>query len=194
MIDPESMAQLRKELRERMVEDRKLLEELRAEVRSGLGDARRIMPRQTTAVSLVGTDGGNNRVEFDPFMAQLIRVVDSSNNEYCLEVVTPTSDLVALSKRHLEDGSAKTPLGKMMKPGYFVENQMGARNRHDTLPPTMSTLVIIAHVKDGADLARKPPLPAALIDFIQQHLHVLDVAHHGLVAAHGLPMLRGHRR
>ena len=98
-----------------MVEDRKLLEELRAEVRSGLGDARRIMPRQTTAVSLVGTDGGNNRVEFDPFMAQLIRVVDSSNNEYCLEVVTPTSDLVALSKRHLEDGSAKTPLGKMMK-------------------------------------------------------------------------------
>lgn len=109
------MAQLRQELRERMVEDRKLLEELRAEVRSGLGDARRIMPRQTTAVSLVGTDGGNNRIEFDPFMAQLVRVVDSSNNEYCLEVVTPTSDLVALSKRHLEDGTAKTPLGKMMK-------------------------------------------------------------------------------
>jgi len=115
MIDPESMAQLRKELRERMVEDRKLLEELRAEVRAGLGDARRIMPRQTTAVSLVGTDGGNNRIEFDPFMAQLIRVVDSSNNEYCLEVVTPTTDLMALSKRHIEDGTAKTPLGKMMK-------------------------------------------------------------------------------
>lgn len=109
------MTQLSKELRDRMLEDRKLLEDLRAEVRSGLGDARSIMRRQTTAVSLVGTDGGNNRVEFDPFMAQLVRVVDSSNNEYCLEVVTPTSDLVALSKRHLEDGSAKTPLGKMMK-------------------------------------------------------------------------------
>lgn len=115
MIDPESMAQLRKELRQRMVEDRKLLEELRAEVRSGLGDARRIMPRQTTAVSLVGTDGGNNRIEFDPFMAQLIRVVDSSNNEYCLEVVTPTTDLLALSKRHIEEGTPKTALGKMMK-------------------------------------------------------------------------------
>jgi hypothetical protein len=115
MIDPESMAQLREELRARMVEDRKLLEVLRAELRSGLGDTRRIMPRQTTAVSLVGTDGGNNRIEFDPFMAQLIRVVDSSNNEYCLEVVTPTTDIVALSKRHLEDGTAKTPLGKMMK-------------------------------------------------------------------------------
>lgn len=115
VIDSESMVQLRKELRDRMAEDRKLLEDLRAEVRSGLGHAHRIMPRQTTAVSLVGTDGGNNRIEFDPFMAQLIRVVDSSNNEYCLEVVTPTTNLVTLSKRHLEDGNAKTPLGKMMK-------------------------------------------------------------------------------
>lgn len=115
MIDPESMAHLRKELRERMVADRKLLEDLRAEVRSGLGAARRIMPRQTTAVSLVGTDGGNNRLEFDPFMAQLIRVVDSSNNEYCLEVVTPTTDLAELSKRHIDGSTTKTPLGKMMK-------------------------------------------------------------------------------
>ena len=115
MIDPESMARLRAELRERMVEDRNLLEELRVELRSGLCDARRIMPRQTTAVSLVGTDGGNNRIEFDPFMAQLIRVVDSSNNEYCLEIVTPTTDLATLSKRHIEDGAAKTPLGRMMK-------------------------------------------------------------------------------
>ena len=72
------------------------------------------MSRQTTAVSLVGTDGGNNRIEFDPFMAQVIRVVDSSNNEYCLEVVTPTSDLAALSRRHLDAGAAKTPLGRMM--------------------------------------------------------------------------------
>lgn len=115
MIDLESMALLRKELRERMVSDRQFLEELRAEVRAGLGAARRIMPRQTTAVSLVGTDGGNNRVEFDPFMAQLIRVVDSSNNEYCLEIITPTLDLNELSKRHIDGGTARTALGKMMK-------------------------------------------------------------------------------
>src|SRR3954465_13340528 len=110
MIDPESMSQLRKELRERMVADRGLLEDLRAEVREGLGDARRIMPRQTTAVSLVGTDGGNNRIEFDPFMAQLIRVVDSNNNEYCLEIVTPTTNLLELSKRHIENGIPHTAL------------------------------------------------------------------------------------
>jgi hypothetical protein len=33
----------------------------------------------------------------------------------------------------------------------------------------MSTLVIIAHVKDGADLARQNRLPEPIIDFIQQH-------------------------
>lgn len=115
MIDAESMAQLRKELRERMAEDQKLLDDMRAEVRSGLGEARRIMPRQTTAVSLVGTDGGNNRIEFDPFMVQLIRVVDSSNNEYCLEVISPTTDLAELSRRHINDGTGKTALGRMMQ-------------------------------------------------------------------------------
>ena len=60
-------------------------------------------------------------------------------------------------------------IGKMLKPGYFVENQGDDGNRHETLMPAMSTLVIIAHVKDGADLARQHGLPQALIDFIQQH-------------------------
>jgi putative nucleotidyltransferase with HDIG domain len=60
-------------------------------------------------------------------------------------------------------------IGKMLKPGYFVENQGQDQNRHDSLVPAMSTLVIIAHVKDGADLARQHSLPQSIIDFIEQH-------------------------
>ncbi|TWT36837.1 hypothetical protein KOR34_17820 [Posidoniimonas corsicana] len=60
-------------------------------------------------------------------------------------------------------------IGKMLKPGYFIENQSRGDNRHDTLVPAMSTLVIIAHVKDGADLARQNNLPECIVDFIQQH-------------------------
>lgn len=60
-------------------------------------------------------------------------------------------------------------IGKMFKPHYFVENQIAGNNRHEALMPAMSTLVIIAHVKDGADLARQHHLPQALIDFIEQH-------------------------
>ncbi len=50
-------------------------------------------------------------------------------------------------------------IGKMLKPGYFVENQSTGDNRHDALVPAMSTLVIIAHVKDGADLAGRTSCP-----------------------------------
>jgi putative nucleotidyltransferase with HDIG domain len=60
-------------------------------------------------------------------------------------------------------------IGKMFKPNYFVENQVPGSNRHDTLQPGMSTLIIIAHVKDGADLARRHRLPRRVIDFIEQH-------------------------
>lgn len=60
-------------------------------------------------------------------------------------------------------------IGKMLKPSYFVENQGQDASRHDTLLPAMSTLVIIAHVKDGIDLARRHKLPQSIIDFIEQH-------------------------
>jgi putative nucleotidyltransferase with HDIG domain len=60
-------------------------------------------------------------------------------------------------------------IGKMLKPGYFVENQGHDANRHESLVPAMSTLIIIAHIKDGADLARQHRLPQSIIDFIEQH-------------------------
>jgi putative nucleotidyltransferase with HDIG domain len=66
-------------------------------------------------------------------------------------------------------GACFHDIGKMFKPNYFVENQLPGANRHDTLQPAMSTLVIIAHVKDGADLARQHSIPQRVIDFIEQH-------------------------
>jgi membrane-associated HD superfamily phosphohydrolase len=50
-----------------------------------------------------------------------------------------------------------------------VENQGHDANRHESLVPAMSTLIIIAHIKDGADLARQHRLPEPIIDFIEQH-------------------------
>ncbi len=60
-------------------------------------------------------------------------------------------------------------IGKMLKPDYFVENSGFGANRHEALLPAMSTLIIIAHVKDGADLGRQHHLPQPIVDFIQQH-------------------------
>ena len=59
-------------------------------------------------------------------------------------------------------------IGKMLKPAYFVENQ-GAENRHESLMPAMSTLIIIAHVKEGVELARQYNLPRPIVDLIAQH-------------------------
>jgi cyclic-di-AMP phosphodiesterase PgpH len=68
-------------------------------------------------------------------------------------------------------------IGKMFKPNYFIENQGQAGNCHDSLQPAMSTLVIIAHVKDGADLARRHRLPQPIIDFVEQHHGTTLVEH-----------------
>jgi putative nucleotidyltransferase with HDIG domain len=60
-------------------------------------------------------------------------------------------------------------IGKLVKPNYFSENIVGEENPHDDLAPTMSALIIIAHVKEGVDLALKYGLNARIIDVIQQH-------------------------
>ncbi|MFU8894636.1 MAG: HD family phosphohydrolase [Luteolibacter sp.] len=61
-------------------------------------------------------------------------------------------------------------VGKLSKPGYFIENQIdGAENPHNNLTPTMSALIIVAHVKDGVDLAVKHKLNPRVIDVIQEH-------------------------
>jgi putative nucleotidyltransferase with HDIG domain len=65
-------------------------------------------------------------------------------------------------------GSYFHDVGKMLKPHYFIENQTG-ENRHDSLEPALSTLVIIGHVKDGMALAEQYGLPAPVADLIQQH-------------------------
>jgi putative nucleotidyltransferase with HDIG domain len=59
--------------------------------------------------------------------------------------------------------------GKLVKPEYFTENMAFGRNPHDDLAPTMSALIIIAHVKEGVDLALKHRLNQRIIDIIQEH-------------------------
>ncbi|MBW1721356.1 MAG: HDIG domain-containing protein [Deltaproteobacteria bacterium] len=60
-------------------------------------------------------------------------------------------------------------IGKMKKPLYFIENQLGGENRHEKLAPSMSSLILISHVKDGVELAKEHRLGKEIIDIIQQH-------------------------
>jgi len=114
MIDPQSHENLKRALTQRIQQDHYLLDQLREEVRPLAGRTHRIQPRSTTAISLVATDGGNNRVQFDPFLVQLVRVVDSSNNEHYLDAITPSTDIDQLTAAQFEGQRGPTALGQMM--------------------------------------------------------------------------------
>lgn len=115
MLDPESRSNLRDAIAGCIETDRGVLDGLREEIRPLRDATRKIQSRTTTSVSIVGTDGGNNQISFDPFLIQIVRVVDSSNNEYCLEVVTPTIPMKDLNARQFDSGGRpQTPLGEMM--------------------------------------------------------------------------------
>jgi len=60
-------------------------------------------------------------------------------------------------------------IGKIEKASYFSENQSSEGSAHDKLSPTMSSLIITNHVKNGAELAQKHKLNKKIIDIIRQH-------------------------
>jgi putative nucleotidyltransferase with HDIG domain len=60
-------------------------------------------------------------------------------------------------------------LGKIRNPLYFAENQRSGENRHDTLAPSMSALIVKRHVTDGLELARHWRIPRPVADAIPQH-------------------------
>lgn len=66
-------------------------------------------------------------------------------------------------------GALYHDIGKMARPKYFIENQLGAKNPHDSMQPEESRERVLAHVTDGIELARKYGLPRAVQDFIPMH-------------------------
>ncbi len=106
-----------------------------------------------------------------PLLQELVRRAPSTYNHSITVGSIAEAAAESIGARGLicRVGAYFHDIGKMLKPGYFVENQGTEGSRHDGLVPAMSTLVIIAHIKDGADLARQHHLPQPIIDMIQQH-------------------------
>ncbi len=66
-------------------------------------------------------------------------------------------------------GSYYHDVGKTERPYFFGENQMGGENPHNHMTPNLSAKIIISHVKDGIELARKHNLPKVIQDIIGEH-------------------------
>lgn len=124
MFLPEQLPELRRQIRAQAARDFGVLDELVAHARGLAGGVRSIRPRSATSVALTAADGGNNAVAFNPFSLQIIRVVDSRGKELFLDVVSPTTDIAQLSRRHFDGGTA---LGAMM-------TELGAGSLHELSP------------------------------------------------------------
>ncbi len=106
-----------------------------------------------------------------PLLQELVRRAPSTYNHSVTvgSIAEAAAESIGARGLLVRVGAYFHDIGKMLKPAYFIENQRPDDNRHETLVPAMSTLVIIAHIKDGADLARQHRLPQPIIDLIAQH-------------------------
>lgn len=104
MFDPESLDEVRDAIAQRVAADRALLGELRADVRTFLSPSQVIRPHSATAVSFAASEGATNRLVFDPFSVQLVRVVDSQGRQRFLDVISARTDTDELSERHHNAG------------------------------------------------------------------------------------------
>ncbi len=84
-------------------------------------------------------------------------------------IAEAASDAVGANALLTRVGAYYHDVGKMVKPEYFTENQQVGRNKHDFIEPNVSRLVILNHVKEGLELAKKYKLNPVIYSFIVQH-------------------------
>ena len=111
MFDPDQLPELKRLVREATSSDSELLDDVLREV-ALLRPVTTIQSRNINSISLVASDGGNNRLVFNPFSLQVVRVVDTFGQQLFLDVISASTDTIALGQRHLDQG---TPLGKLMR-------------------------------------------------------------------------------
>lgn len=79
------------------------------------------------------------------------------------------ADAVGADSLLVRVGAYYHDIGKLKRPYFFIENQLGGDNPHSKLTPALSTLIITSHVKDGLELSDQYGMPPVIKDFIAQH-------------------------
>jgi hypothetical protein len=106
MFEPASLDEARNAIARQVQAEQALLQELRTDVRTLLHPSHMIRPHSATAVSFAASEGATNRLVFDPFSVQLVRIVDSQGRQRFLDVISPRTDPDELSERHHQAGDS----------------------------------------------------------------------------------------
>ncbi len=112
MLQIETLDALRISMEQTVQDNRTVLEKAMDQVRGLNNDFRILKPRTITSFSMVASDGGHNKIEFNPFSLTVVRVVDSKGKELFVDCVSPSTDIDALAKHNLD---ADTKVGRLMK-------------------------------------------------------------------------------
>ncbi|MDD5450097.1 MAG: HDIG domain-containing protein [Candidatus Omnitrophica bacterium] len=121
----------------------------------------------TTNITLLELSDLNN-----PLLKELIIKAPGTYHHSLIvgNLAEAACDAISANSLLARIGAYYHDIGKLNKPEYFSENESGeSKSRHVDLKPTMSSLIITNHVKDGVDSAKKHKLPDSIIDFIEQH-------------------------
>ncbi|WP_003544272.1 HD family phosphohydrolase [Desulfotomaculum nigrificans] len=120
----------------------------------------------TSTVKLLELSNPNN-----PLLKKLLTEAPGSYHHSILvgNLAEAAAESVGAEPLLVRVGAYYHDIGKIKRPYFFIENQLGGDNPHDKIAPSLSTLILTSHVKDGVELAREHKLPQPIIDIIEQH-------------------------
>lgn len=81
----------------------------------------------------------------------------------------PAAEEIGANALLVRVGAMYHDIGKLKRPYFFIENQFGEENPHEKLKPHLSALTLIAHARDGYELAKEIGLPDQVAEIIRQH-------------------------
>lgn len=120
----------------------------------------------TTSLQLVELSRPNH-----PLLQFLLREAPGSY-QHSLQVANlaeQAAEVIGANPLLVRVGALYHDVGKAMHPEFFVENQLNGDNIHERLDPKTSAQIIIGHVKDGMEMARRHRLPSRVRAFIPEH-------------------------
>ncbi len=120
----------------------------------------------TTPIKLLELGQSNH-----PLMQRLLLEAPGTYHHSVLlgNLAEAAADVIGADPVTVRVGAYYHDIGKIKRPYFFVENQFGGENPHDKIAPTLSTLIVTSHVKDGLELCREYKLPSIISDIVVQH-------------------------
>ena len=106
-----------------------------------------------------------------PLLQRLLREAPATFNHVMMvaSLAEQGSERIGANALLTRVGAYYHDIGKLLRPYFFVENQQGLSNPHDRLDPYTSVDVLVGHIRDGINLARRYHLPARVRAFIPEH-------------------------